>query len=126
MDPIIDENIDGSKHRADTEKTLGIIRNLERILAGCLVIGYLFRIQHWPFSFIIIAGSFLIFIILNVIKIFFVDDKAIAIVKVLALLVMLAGIFMNYLRIPNGSSVTLSGLILYLSFQFFGNKKMGE
>ena len=122
MGPILDENIE-DKESVRVEKILFILRVCERILSGTMVIGYLFQILHWPYGLLILLSSFVIFFIVQIIKIFFVIEKATAIVKAIAMAVTLFGFYLIYVRYSYAKAVVYTGLILYLSFNFIARKK---
>lgn len=122
MHPVLDENIEDDR-LSRLRKTLTVILWLERTALALLLVGYIFRMQHWPFSGIIILVSFALFLTLSIVRIFYVKEKLVQGVKVIATAVMMAGWVLNMRGMSIAGTFIIIGLVLYLSFHFFGNRK---
>jgi hypothetical protein len=122
MDPIIDEQLESDREKGRVRRILKVVKTFEFVALGLLMAGALFRIQHWPASFLIMAVSIFLFAVLTVLKLIFSKDKLIELVKLVALCLMVGGAVMRFNQVQYGNTVTTVGIVLLLSFLFFGNK----
>ena len=123
MNQILDENINEKRAPSVGSRVLNVIRVIDYFLFVMMLIGYLFRIQHWPYSFLIIAVSFSLFFISQVVRSVFARDKLSASIKVLGVTIMMVGLILWYYRKEGYSATITSGLLLFLAFEFIGTKK---
>ncbi|HEY6161783.1 MAG TPA: hypothetical protein VI112_11180 [Bacteroidia bacterium] len=120
MNPILDEELDEDAELTRLKRIEKIFSAVEYVLFAGLVIGYLFRIQHWPYSWEILFTTLGFICFLQVLKLFYLPEKLNGTIKAIAFGVMATGFYMSYLHYQSASAVTSIGLLLYLAFRFIG------
>jgi hypothetical protein len=125
MEPLLDERIKDERVER-LKRTLRALRFSESLALGFLMMGFLFKVQHWPASGLILIAATVTLFTASVIRIFLPTDKWISVVKLAAAGVMVSGPFLGYFRVPNAGTISIIAVILYLSFHFYGYKETGK